>query len=188
MSWLSKLFGRGNQDADVSPKYVDGDDSRTWQLLADIDLMEAVKRYPDFDIAYLRAAYPTGRAEDHRNANVELLKEGLEKSIVKSRILARLSNYYVSQWREDPACDYAIQSLLALKERPNETYLQPIILLKQLFAVHGFHKEAEKLEAIRPRYMLGSQEQNDLAEAVKAVSYFRQMAEDARRRLKPFLK
>jgi hypothetical protein len=191
MHWISKLFGRGNRNIDTSLKYVDGDDSRTWQILADMDRMEALKSYPDFDIAYLRAAYPTDRAEDHQNANIELLEEGLEKSIVKSRILARLSNYYVSKHTpgaDETACDYAIQSLLALKKHPDETYLQPIILLQQLFAVHGYRKEVEKLEAIRPRYTLGSQEQKDLSEVKQIMAHNRQMAEDARHRLRSLRK
>jgi hypothetical protein len=188
MGWLRRLLSE-EKKPDMGQDYTDGTDTRTWDILQGLDVTDAVKKYPDFDIAYVRAAYPK-HAEDHQNANLQLLLEGLDKSIMKSRILTRLSNFYVWSGDAEKALNYAVQSLLALKTRPNELYVQPIILLREVFSAKGYQSEAAKLEAIRPRYTLGPKEQSDVTRIVRALSspQYHNIVEQARNRLMSFLK
>lgn len=172
-SILSRLFGRKKKTQDkpiLARKYIDGEDYRDWLILKDLDPMEAVRKYPDFDVAYVRAAYPTLKLEDHENANVGLLLEGLEKSIVKSRILAQLSNYYVWNGDAERALDYAVLSFLTLEGLPDQRYLQPLVLLQRLFITKGFLEEAEKLREIKPNYALGHKEQADVKKIVGTLA------------------
>jgi hypothetical protein len=74
--------------------YVDQDETRSWEILEHIDRREAVERFPDFDIAYLRAAYITPSIDDHGMAEIAILEEGLERSVRKSEILARVSCWH----------------------------------------------------------------------------------------------
>lgn len=71
------------------------------------ELRKDVETHSDFDIAYVRAAYPTGRAEDHAHADISLLREGLPRCTVKARLLARLCNYYAWKGESLKALDWA---------------------------------------------------------------------------------
>lgn len=167
-------------------KYVDGEETRTYLIMEKMDLAEAMAAFPDCDVAYLRAAYPTMNAEDHKNASVALLLEGLEKSARKSRILSRLSKYYVWCGEVEKALGYAVQTLLALQTRPlDDEYLQPIVLLKELFSFKGYEEEVARLEAIRPRYTLGGTEQSDTMKAVRTLGLpqYSEIVEEARHSL-----
>ncbi len=79
----------------IERAYVDGPETRPWELLKDMDRAEALRLYPDFDVAYLRAAYVTPSIDDHHMAEIDILKDGLEASIRKSEILARLSCWHM---------------------------------------------------------------------------------------------
>jgi len=109
-------------------------------------LARDIREYPDFDVAYLRAAYPTRHADDHANANVRMLETGLVKSRVKHSILARLSCYYT--WRGDPlkALDYAVGMLTATSEIPHDygSPMQTLIFLSVVFEKVGLPQVSAK--------------------------------------------
>lgn len=89
-----KAEEEAKRKAEEDIQYIDELDSRNWKVLESLNRSAFVKKYPDFDIAYLWTAYPDRNADNHRSANPQMLLEGLTKSKVKSKILSRLSCYY----------------------------------------------------------------------------------------------
>lgn len=105
----------------IEPEYVDGEELRGWDLLQGLDRRAALERYPDFDLAVLRAAYITPSIDDHEMAERRVLEEGLEVCVRKSGLLARLSCWHAWNCRANEfaygsasaAVRFAVHALLA---------------------------------------------------------------------------
>jgi hypothetical protein len=110
----------------IDLQFQDGEETRSWEILKDIDRRHAVELYPDFDVAYLRAAYITPSIDDHAMADVSFLEQGLGPSIRKSEILARLAAWHTWNTHSNEfaygssaqAVALAVQALVAVRELP----------------------------------------------------------------------
>ncbi len=131
--------------------------------------MDDVRRFPDFDIAYVRAAYPT-RSEDHANADVSILADGLLRCRRKGYVLARLSSYYT--WKEEwlKALDFGTAAVLAgdPSAGPGDM-VQVLQLFCELFARVGLPSDAELAEQVQARYSLGPVEAAAVTKAAGAL-------------------
>ena len=142
-------------------------------------LNQDIERFPDFDIAYVRAAYPTTLAGDHGHADLSRLPEGLARCKVRGRILARLSSYSV--WNGDclKALDCAVAAVLFgdPSAAPGDM-VQVAVLLSSAFAGAGLHGDARLAIKVNDRYELGLDEEAAVKRA--AATLASQHAEDVR--------
>jgi uncharacterized protein (TIGR02145 family) len=72
-------------------KYRDGEESRRWTILEGMKNDEMVNTYNDYDVAYIRSCGAIESDGIPGNWDAELLKAGIEKSLMKSRLLFHLS-------------------------------------------------------------------------------------------------
>jgi len=143
----------------------DPEESRTVQDLTDPSagdtaaLNRELRDHPDFDAAYVRAAYPTGLSEDHEHANPAILREGLATCRRRGYLLARFSSYCT--WRGDPlaALDYAVASVLIGEpsQGPGDM-VQVLELLTDAFRKTGHLSEAVTAAAVQASFALGPTE------------------------------
>ena len=123
------------------------------------ELNEDVAKFPDFDIAYVRAAYPSGASEDHAHADVSLFPEALVRCTVKGRLLGRLSSYFT--WAQDylKALDYGTADVLLgdPSEGPSDM-VQVLVLLAEAFEQVGLHDDAGLVGEVKAAFRLGSDE------------------------------
>jgi len=126
----------------IEPEYVDGVETRDWDLLQGLDRRAALQKYPDFDLAVLRAAYITPSIDDHEMADISLVKEGLQRCVRVSGLLARLSCWHAWNCRYNEfaygsaslAVQFAVHALLAgpLPTGPGSSAFQAYLLLVEL--------------------------------------------------------
>ena len=131
--------------------------------------MDDVRRFPDFDIAYVRAAYPT-RSEDHANADVSILLDGVLKCRRRGYALARLSSYYT--WKEEwlKALDFGTAAVLVgdPSAGPGDM-VQVLQLFCELFVKVGLPSDAELAERVQARYSLGPVDAAAVTKAAEAL-------------------
>ncbi|MBM4320787.1 MAG: hypothetical protein FJ125_12755 [Deltaproteobacteria bacterium] len=167
----------------------DGEETRSWEILKDIDRRKAVELYPDFDVAYLRAAYITPSIDDHEMAEIGLLETGLQHAIRKSEILARLScwhcwNTHANEFAygsSAAAVRLAVQSLAAgeLPRGPGSKY-QAYQLLTELMRYLD-RRLSDDLYWKAPRLKLGERQLREIRyTADGCVRSFPQLAQEAR--------
>ena len=157
--------------------YRDPEEARTLQVLSSPLQWdhEAAKRdvreHPDFDAAYVRAAYPTGRGDDHLDADVALLLDGVVKCRRKGFLLARLSSYYT--WREDWLRALDCATAAALLGEPSvgpSDMVQVMELFAGAFGRVGLTSDAETAALVQASYSLGPVEAAAVAKAVAALA------------------
>jgi HEAT repeat protein len=156
--------------------YHDPDEPRTFQDLADPaatdreTLARDLREHVDFDIAYVRAAYPTARSEDHANADVSILCDGVLRCRRKGYVLARLSSFYT--WKEEwlRALDFGTAAVLLGDPSvgPGDM-VQVLQLMSELFACAGLPSDAELAGQVQARYTLGPVEAAAAAKAARAL-------------------
>ena len=100
---------------DVRPYTLDGSENRSHKILTGMDGVTAMRTFPDYDVAYIRAAYPTNNSGDHASAKPHFLEEGLRMCPRKSFLLARLSAYHVWKGNALDALNYAVNAVEASK-------------------------------------------------------------------------
>ena len=147
-----------------SAGYQDPVDARSFALLGRTpgveysreELKKDVEKFPDFDIAYVRAAYPTGASEDHAHADVSLFPEAIVRCTVKGRLLGRLSSYFT--WAGDylKALDYGAADVLLgdPSEGPSDM-VQVLVLLAGAFRRVGLEDDAGLALRVTAPYELG---------------------------------
>lgn len=171
------------------PDYMDGEESRSWELLKDIDRRKAIELYPDFDVSYLRAAYITPSIDDHHMAEVEVLKQGLQRSIRKSEILARLSCWHAWNCEANEfaygsaatSVKFAVHALVAgeLPTGPGSK-LQAFLLIAELMR-YVDPSLADDLRWKGPRGKLAERQQREVRYAAETcVRSFPEIAQRAR--------
>lgn len=168
--------------------YQDGEETRRWEILKDIDRRKAVELYPDFDVAYLRAAYITPSIDDHEMAEIELLQTGLERSIRKSEILARLCCWHcwnthandVAFGSAAAAVRFGVQALAAGDPpRGPGSKLQAYQLITELMRYLD-RRLSDDLYWKGPRIKLGERQQREVRyTADSCVRSFPLVAQDA---------
>lgn len=133
---------------------VDGQESRNFQSISSLNRTDAMRKFPDFDVAYLRAAYPTGNSGDHASANISIIDQGLPRCVRKSLLLGRLSAYWT--WKGDPpkAFCYAVHCLSAtqgIEHTPGDV-VGCINLLAEVFRACGQSTTSALLKRMNPGY------------------------------------
>ncbi len=125
MSFFYKLFGGMSKVNKVTPadpailrKYYDTEETRSWTVLQDCDQKTAYKKFPDYDVAYIRAAGPIESSGIPGTWNNELLLEGLNKCKFKSRLLFHLSANNIFQNNGLEAFIQSIQAFNAITNLP----------------------------------------------------------------------
>ena len=165
---IAALRASGHQDPD-EPRDFSVLGRTPGQAYARDAFMDDVRRFADFDIAYVRAAYPT-RSEDHANADVSILLDGVPKCRRKGYVLARLSSYYT--WKEDwlRALDFGIAAVLVgdPSAGPGDM-VQVLQLFSELFARVGLPADAELAERVQARYSLAPVEAAAVTKAAAAL-------------------
>ena len=126
----------------------DGVESRVADILDGLGGDDMVAQFPDFDLAYLAAAYPGGPAE-HGSANLTLLKAGVQSCVRKSWLLGRLSSYWLVKGDADKAFQAGVQSLLAASDTGAEEVAVTINFLQPVFAGAKQKDLATKLETMQ---------------------------------------
>lgn len=160
--------------------YQDPNESRTYRMLESAkssplewkssQLNADLENFPDFDMVYLNAAYPTGRSDDHQNAKVDILFEGLTRAKTKGDILARLSCYYT--FKSDPlrSLDYATAAVLIGDPGHGPgSMVQVMFLLARCFGKVGFQNAADFAKTLKAPYNLGPTEDADVDREVKVL-------------------
>ncbi len=153
--------------------YRDPSESRSWTILKGVPLSQVVHRHPDFDAAYIWAAYPTMNSDDHTHAKIEILLEGLVKCKVKSGILARLSCYYTWKGEDLKALDYAVAAILAARNPPRlgqtGSIIQVLIFLQSAFQKVGLDHEAAIVKNFSWDVQLGSKHDADVVKTTGSL-------------------
>jgi hypothetical protein len=171
----------------LSSGYQDPEDTRTYAILGrsagveygQDELNKDVEKFPDFDIAYVRAAYPTGRSEDHAHADISLFPEGIVRCKDKARLLARLCSYctWKGEWLK--ALDNAVAAVLigVPSEGPGDM-VQVLFFLAAAFNQVGLHNDADLAMKVKAPYSIGPEEKAAVERAVTALAS--QNADDVR--------
>jgi hypothetical protein len=166
----------------LSSGYQDPEDTRTFAILgrspgvtySQDELNEDVEKHPDFDIAYIRAAYPTSHSEDHAHADISLFAAGMARCKAKARLLARLSSYYTWKGESLRALDYAVAAVAIgdPSEGPGDM-VQVAVFLSGAFGRAGLGSDAELAMRVKAPYQLGPVEAAavELAAAALASQY-----------------
>ena len=126
----------------------DGVEVRLVDALDGLDGEDMIAQFPDFDLAYLLAAYPGGPAE-HRSANLTLLKTGMLSCVRKSWLLGRLCSYWLVKGDADKAFQFGVQSLLAANDTSAQDVAVTINFLQPVFASVKQKDLATKLETMQ---------------------------------------
>ncbi|MDY0060855.1 MAG: hypothetical protein RBU45_13665 [Myxococcota bacterium] len=169
--------------------YTDGDEPRSWEILKDIDRRQAVELFPDFDVAYLRAAYITPSIDDHEMAEPQVLEAGLPLAVRKSELLGRLACWHMWNTTTNEfaygstaaAVRQGVQSLVAgpLPRTPGSRQ-QVFALLTELMRLVD-RKLSDELYFRGPRVKLGERQLREVRyTAETCVRSFPVLAEEAR--------
>lgn len=162
-------------------RYQDPKDSRTFEILENSklspkewdkdELARDIERFPDFDVAYLWAAYPDGNSDHHRNAKEPILLEGLLKAKVKSNILARLSCYHMNRHDSElKSLDYAIAAVFLGDPMDGPgSMVQAVLFLAEALDKVGLNKMATQTRKVKAPYQLGVEEAKNLDYEVKSL-------------------
>jgi hypothetical protein len=152
----------------------DEQEFRNWSLLTEYaDMREAIEDYPDWDAAYLRAAYPTGFSEDHTHARPEFLRLAIGKVKAESSIHARLSCYEIWSGNYEQGFCEAVQSFLLAPLRPCDGPSDKVpcsILVAGVLAEHGFRAAASAVSSAGDGYDLGDEEGLAVKNAITKLS------------------
>jgi hypothetical protein len=121
--------------SDTLCQYQDGDDQRAWTILEPYDHKTAYREFPDYDVAYARASGILESGGVPGNWNSAILKEGLSKSRVKSRLLFHLSANSLFQGKGEEALVQAVQGFHASDQVPSGAgpHVYAFFLLYYLF-------------------------------------------------------
>ena len=167
-------------------KYVfrrDLPDDRKWTILADYsDREAAIRDFPDFTTAYMRAAYPN-HAEDHENANIEFLHMAIGKVRQESRIHAKLGCY--AMWSGDYELGFrrSVQCLIMDPEKHFEPgdRLCCDALVRGVLAANGY-----EMPRLATGADMGPREEEIVEKATDALSdpKYRDLAKEAVRALR----
>jgi HEAT repeat protein len=153
---ITALRTSGVQDPEEPRTVLDLTDPQAGDAAA---LDRELRDHPDFDVAYVRAAYPTGLSEDHEHADPAILREGLATCRRKSYLLARLSSYCT--WHGDAlaALDHAVAAVLLgdPSQGPGDM-VQVMELLTVAFRKTGHLSEAVVAAGVQASYALGATE------------------------------
>jgi hypothetical protein len=170
MNFIRRIFGIA-KNISVGTS-VDSKETRTFQVLAPLDREQALSKYPDFDLAYIRAAYASGNSGDHRNAKPHILKKGLGKCRRKSLLLGRLSAYSVWKGEAENALQHATNSLLATKAIPSTPgdLVGCINLLHTIFTTCGFNDVAMKMKQLNPGFEESPEMQSLIEKVARKLS------------------
>ena len=181
----SSIASLVNDDHDVRKKaikslsssgYQDPEELRTIQSLknpsaTDHNSLEMeLQRLPDFDATYIRAGYPTMNSEDHANADIAILIDGVVKCKRKGYLLARLSSYYT--WKEDwlKALDFATAAvLLGDPSTGPGDMVQAVQLLKFAFSHSELVEDYMHLSTVQASYELSPEVEMIVNKAVAAL-------------------
>jgi len=165
---IGALAQSGYQDPEEPRTFQDLDDPASWDHET---LARDVRTHPDFDIAYVRAAYPTARSEDHANAEVSILLEGALRCRRKGLVLARLSSYSTWSGERLRALDFGTAAVLLgdPSEGPGDM-VQVLQLLAELFARVGLAGDAQLAERVQARFSLGPTEAAAVEKAAAALA------------------
>jgi hypothetical protein len=138
-------------------KYTDKPEERTWRVLADLDDALAWERFPDFDIACIRAAEPIDK-ELPGEWDEALLKKGLEKCPRKSNLLFDLSANMIFQGKGKEAFITAIQAIHAAEAISPDpgNHVYPFYFLYAIFSeieehTYGIAPLTDLLKMHKPR-------------------------------------
>ncbi len=173
----------------IETPYRDEEETRAWELLKEIDRREALELYPDFDVAYLRAAYVTPSIHDHHMADKSLLEQGLDVARRKSELLARLSCWHAWNATQNEfaygsasaAVRYAVQALAACGRLPTEpgSMFQAYRLLAELVRYFDRRLSDDMVWRV-PRHKLAPKQLNEVRTSVEiCVQSFPKLAQDA---------
>ncbi len=151
---------------------VDGNEKRNFRSISSLDPGDAMRKFPDFDVTYLRAAYPTGNSGDHATANVSILEQGLPRCIRKSLLLGRLSAYWT--WKVDPlkAFCYAIHCLNAtrsIEHNPGDV-VGCLNLLTKVFSVCDHTTTSSILKRMNPGYDESAEMQKQITKVASKLA------------------
>jgi len=153
---IAWLVAYGYQDQDEPRTLQDLPDPMNWDQEA---LERDLREHPDFDVACMRAAYPTMRGEDHAHANAALLRDGVVRCRRKAYLLARLCS--CCTWQENwlAALDYAVAAVVIgdPSQGPGDM-VQVMELLAATFKRAELLSEAVAVDWIKARYVLGDVE------------------------------
>ena len=176
-SAIAWLVAHGYQDQDEPRTLQDLPDPTNWDQEA---LERDLRDYPDFDVACVRAAYPTRRAEDHAHANATLLRDGVLRCRRKAFLLARLCSYCT--WQENwlAALDYAVAAVVIgdPSDGPGDM-VQVMELLSLTFKRAELIPEAVAVDWVKASYELGGVETAAVQAAARSLAG--QHAEDVAR-------
>lgn len=133
----------------------DGVETRDWQVLQSLPRDRWLAEFPDYDVAYLRTAYPTGNSGDHAAASAPLLLQGVFAARRKSWLLGRLAALAAWQGHGVEAFGFAVSCLLAAArvdvDSPGDLVGAAnlvVVVLRQA----GQAAVAERLERLLSRY------------------------------------
>jgi len=155
----------------------DPEETRSFGILGDPQGMSTAdheancRAYPDFDIAYVRVAYPTQRSDDHAHADVTVLLNSLGQCRRKALLLAQLSSYYT--WSGDvlKALDFATASvLLGDPSLGPGAPVQALDLLIAAFSAIGLDRDAETARRVKAPFVLGPTEAAAVAKAASVLA------------------
>lgn len=97
----------------------DAVESRTFTDLKGLAPIQARSVMADFDVVYLRLAYPTGDSSAHDTADPKHLHDGIKLAKRKSLILGRLAAHELAHGHYAMALQYATHSLIAARSPPS---------------------------------------------------------------------
>jgi len=165
---ITALRTTGYRDPEETRTVQDLTDPTAWDKAA---LERELRDHPAFDVAYVRAAYPTRQSEDHEHANPFILREGVATCRRKGYLLARLSSY--CSWQEDSlaALDHAVASVLVgdPSQGPGDM-VQVLELLAIVFRKTELFSDAVIASAVQASYTLGSTEASAVERAARTLA------------------
>lgn len=147
----------------------DGDEARGADLLEGLGGDDMISQFPDFDVAYLTAAYPAGPM-DHDSASEGLLQNGLHGSVRKSWLLGRLSSYHLAKGDPQQAFEYGVKSLLSTNDVSAPEVAATINYLQPVFEATKHADLAAKLQSLKSLPNEDADFQKSLKKTVKKVS------------------
>ena len=100
-------------------RYTDEDERRTFDKIHGLSKEEAIAQHGDFDVAYSHHAYEEGTAIGFKNADKDLIEEGLGKAKRKSQLLFLLSAHHIFCTRLEPAFVASVRAFHASQRPPD---------------------------------------------------------------------
>ena len=114
----NKIKEFSDTDKDILDLYLDGDENRSWAVLKGYDQKTAYKEFPDYDVAYIRAAGPIESEGVPGSWDNEILLEGLNQSKLKSKLLLHLASNNIFQKKGKDGFVQSIQAFNSAKHIP----------------------------------------------------------------------